>query len=57
MFLSNIERTAMTTTNPGEIGKMLLSKLEAVRSSFNEKEVKLTQSKEGNDQFEQNLFQ
>ena len=44
--LSNIERTAMATTNPGEIGKMLLSKLEAVRSSFNEKEVKLKQSKE-----------
>ena len=44
--LSNIERTGMATTNPGEIGKMLLSKLNVVRSSFDEKEVKLKQSKE-----------
>ena len=42
--LSNIERTGMTTTNPEGIGKMLLYKLEKVRNSFDEKELKLRQS-------------
>ena len=44
--LSHIEGTAMDSINPGEITKMVISKVEKVRNIFDEKEMKLRNSKE-----------
>ena len=44
--LSHIERTAMAATDSGEIHKMVISKVENVRSIFDEKELKLRTFKE-----------